>query len=135
MEAHRKYMGKSSLVIVERSFRGAVERQDFHAVWMSCVVDNLGRRTALLLKGNSVLYALNDQVRPEVAIGGVRLDTLPYYKETIRDLLNARVPVFVTENDCRDRRIDLDRLIEGVRPVSAVKLAEICGQYDHIWFW
>lgn len=135
METQRKYVGKTSLIIIERSFRGAVERQDFDAVWMSCVVDNLGRKTALLLKGNCVLYALDDQVRVSAAIGGIRLNTLPYYKGAIQALLKARVPVFVTENDCRDRRIAPDRLIPGIRRICAGELAEICGRYDHIWFW
>ncbi|NUS85232.1 MAG: hypothetical protein HOY75_21505 [Streptomyces sp.] len=124
------------LVMIERAYRGAVERQFADAL---SLVTELHRQsvggTDLALRGLAVSYALTTDYEPAVRIGGRTLDTLPDPRATVRDILAAGVAVLVEEPDLTALgRTAADRLLTGVRVVEAGGLAARWSSYEQVWF-
>ncbi|HKP94818.1 MAG TPA: DsrE family protein [Fibrobacteria bacterium] len=130
-----KARGKSSLAIIEKAFRGAVEEQYGHIVWLSRVVRKMGGRTSLLLKGDTVLFAVRGQPRQSLPIGEDVLEGLPHYETTLERMAAEGVPLFAFAPDLRRLGIAADRLMPGVAPVELDRLASLCGESDAVWFW
>ena len=63
------------------------KRQYANILWLSHILRRLRGDIDVLLRGNAVRYALNDQPRTRLAIGSREVDTLPHYETEIRNLL------------------------------------------------
>ncbi|MFP5393283.1 MAG: hypothetical protein ACLGI6_17315 [Gammaproteobacteria bacterium] len=127
--------GKSSLAILERAYRGSVEDQYGHIVWLSKVMHGMGAHTAVLLKGDTVFFAKRHQPAQQLCIGGQVLDGLSHYETTVRELIAAGVPVFAYRADCIRYQLCPDCLVEGVRLVDDAALVELVCAYDCVWYW
>jgi hypothetical protein len=110
----------ASLAIVERAYRGAVEKQFFDSL---CLAAELHRQLGgldLLLCGPAVSYALRAGPPPALRFGDRVVDTLSDPRATLRWLLAAGVRVWVCAPDLAALGLAGDgRLLDGVRPAPA----------------
>lgn len=127
--------GKSSLAIVERAFRGTIEEQYGHIVWLSRVVRKMGGQTSLLLKGDAVLFAVRGQRSQSLQIGHASIHGLPHYETTLEHMRGEGVPLFAYRPDLQRLGIEEHLLAAGVTPVGVTELAGMCGEFDAVWFW
>jgi hypothetical protein len=127
--------GKTSLAIVERAFRGTIEEQYGHIVWLSRIVRKMGGNTSLLLKGDAVLFAVSGQPRESLQIGNLIIGDLPHYESTLRAMREEGVPLFAFRPDLDRLGLDEGRLVTGVVPVGLQEWAGMCGGFDAIWYW
>lgn len=109
-----------SLAILERAYRGAVEKQFFDSL---CLAVELHRQLGgldLLLCGPAVSYALRAAPPPALRLGDRVLDTLSDPRADLRRLLAAGVRVWVREPDLAALGLaGGDRLLDGVRLAPA----------------
>ncbi len=131
MSGHRRVRSKSSLAIVERAYRGSVEEQYGHIVWLSRVMQTLGANTALLLKGDATLYARRDQPRVELSIGDVLVNDISHYESSVEQLLTRGVPVYAWEADL----LPDDVLVPGVQPMRQRDMPLLISRFDCVWYW
>lgn len=123
-----------TLAIVERAYRGAVEKQFFDSL---CLAAELHRRLGgldLLLRGPAVSYALRADPPPPLKLGDRVLDTLTDPRAGLRRLLNAGVRVWVAGADLAALGLaGGDRLLDGVVPAPA-GLAARWGDYRTVCY-
>jgi intracellular sulfur oxidation DsrE/DsrF family protein len=123
------------LAIAERAYRGTVEEQYANILWLSHVLRRLRGEIDVLLLGNAVRYALQDQPRTQLVIGSRLIDTLPHYETEVRTLLDAGVSVYVSAADCDRCGIDRDRLIPAVVAVNPPDVARLFAEHARVWHW
>ncbi|MFL6129409.1 MAG: hypothetical protein ACJ73E_10140 [Mycobacteriales bacterium] len=123
-----------SLAIVERAYRGAVEKQFFDSL---CLAVELHRQLGgldLLLRGPAVSYALRADPPPALRLGGRVLDTLSDPRADLRRLLDAGVRVWVSGPDLAALGLaGAGRLLAGVRPAPA-ELAARWPDYRTVFY-
>jgi len=124
-----------SLAIVERAFRGAIEEQYAHVLWLLHCLRKVPEEIDLMLRVPATLYACRNQLRNQIQIGRIALKTLPYYELAIESLLADGVKIYVVKDDCKNLQIETARLIRGVRTLDLHQLPQIFEEYDRIWYW
>lgn len=127
--------GKSSLAILERAYRGSVEDQYGHIVWLSKVMHGMGADTAVLLKGDTVFFATRHQPVQHLTIGGLCLDGLSHYASTVKELIASGVPVLAYGRDCARYGLGAECLVEGVQMIDDAELIKLVCRYDCVWYW
>lgn len=128
-------MGGGVLAIVERGYRGAVEKQYFDCL---CLATELHRQLGglhLLLRGTAVSYAVCAGPVPPLRLGGRLVATLPDPRGGLRRLLAAGVRVWVDTHDLAACGIaERAPLLEGVEPEPPEPLASRWGDYRLVVF-
>ncbi|MDT3399154.1 hypothetical protein RKE29_21315 [Streptomyces sp. B1866] len=126
------------LVMVERAYRGSVERQYADVL---ALVPQLHRQSGggvdLALRGLAASYALQPAGdEPPVRLGGRDLDTRTDPRALVRTALAAGVAVLV-EEPCLAAlgRSAAGRLLPGVRVLPGGALASSWPRYEEVWFW
>ena len=125
---------KSSLAILERAYRGSLEEQYGHIVWLSRVMKGMGADHALLLKGDTVMFARRDQPRISLAIGDTVVDDVSHYASGVQGLLGQKATVFVWWPDAERLHLNADALIEGVLPVCDRDMPALISRFDCVWY-
>ncbi|WP_027799215.1 DsrE family protein [Paraburkholderia dilworthii] len=131
----RKRRSKSSLAIIERAFRGSLEEQYGHIVWLSRVMHGMGAATALLLKGDTVMCARAGQPRVSLTVGDLHIAGISHYESTISDLLREGVPLYAWQADWLRLHLANAELIAGVALVGDADLPSLIQQFDCVWYW
>jgi hypothetical protein len=126
-------VSKRVLAVLERAYRGAVEEQYAHVLWLLWSLQRMGGRVAVLLRGNTTLYARRDQRWPELTIGGCAIPA-PGYESSLGGLLADGGAVYVLDDDLRRLRLGLDELSRGVEAVGAAELPALFSSYDTVWY-
>jgi sulfur transfer complex TusBCD TusB component (DsrH family) len=126
--------GKSSLAIVEKAFRGSLEEQYGHIVWLSEIMRAMGAEHNLLLRGDAVLFAVAGQSRLSLCLGDVMVTHLPHYESSVRALKAAGASIYAYQPDLKRLGI-MDRLIPEVKPVDDKDVAALCEVHQHVWYW
>lgn len=123
----------TSLAIVERAYRGAVEVAYFDALFLGIEIHRqLG--LDLLLRGEAVTYAV-DAPPPEPLLVGKRLlRTLDAPRADLLRLRDLGVGIRVEREDLEPLGLRADRLIDGVECVAAGESAARWPDYDRIFF-
>ncbi|MDJ0346543.1 hypothetical protein QMK19_33125 [Streptomyces sp. H10-C2] len=127
--------GYRVLGVIDRAYRGSVEVQFFDALYG--ILDfraQLGG-VALALRGAAVTLAVDeDAYLPVVEFGPLRLETLPDYRNSVRQLVAEGVPVMVDEPDLRALGFGPLDLVPGVDCLDTNELAARWSEYDGVWF-
>ncbi|MFT2015050.1 hypothetical protein ACMA1D_04255 [Streptomyces sp. 796.1] len=123
------------LGVIDRGYRGAVEVQFFDALYGILDFRQQLGGVALALRGAAVTVAIDEaDYKPVVEFGPVRIDTLPDYRSSVRQLIAEGVPVMVDEPDLKALGFTADDLIAGVQCLDTNELAARWDEYDGVWF-
>ncbi len=123
---------KTSLAIVERSYRGALEEQYGNIVWLSESLRSMRAEHNLLLCGSAVACAFDGQKRQNVKLGDITVSTVAHYPDAVRSLLEIGARIWVLKKDL-DQFEGTYNLIPGVE--LADSLYELVAAHDKAWFW
>lgn len=122
----------SSLAIVEKAFRGALEEQYGNIVWLSECMRAMKARHNLLLCGSAVATCFVQQQQQSLVIGDLHIKTLSHFGKSVSDLISQGGRVWVLASDL-DRFSSQYQLIQGVE--KAASMARLCLEHDKVWFW
>ncbi|MGW7272427.1 hypothetical protein ACWGH5_18100 [Streptomyces sp. NPDC054864] len=123
----------TSLAIVERAYRGAVEVSYFDALYLGIEIHRqLG--LDVLLRGEAVGYAVAAAPAPPIKIGGRVLETLDAPRDDLLRLRDQGAGIWVEEDGLAALGIGPERLIEGVRCVAPAELARHWPEYDRVFY-
>ncbi len=126
---------KSSLAIVERAYRGSLEEQYGHIVWLSQIMKAMGADTALLLKGDCVQFASQSQPHCALTIGDLQPIDLSHQAAAVAALLALRVPVYAWQPDITRLQLDPASLCDQVQSIGMQQMAALVARYDCLWYW
>jgi len=126
---------KSSLAVLERAYRGSLEDQYGHIVWLSRVMKGMGADHALLLKGDTVLFSRSGQPQLSLSLGDLLVDDLSHHGAGVEALLAQGAEVFVWAPDLERLRLEPGSLIAGVQPVRERELLGLLTRFDCVWYW
>ncbi|MCB5181526.1 hypothetical protein [Streptomyces antimicrobicus] len=121
------------LAIVERGYRGALEKQFFDELYLATELHRQLGGLDILLRGSAVSYAVDAGPVPALRIGGRTVDTLTDPRKGLRVLLDLGVRVWVEEPDIA--ALGSPRpLIQGVALTRPGEIAEQWGDYRLVFF-
>ncbi len=122
-----------TLIIVERSHRGAVEQQYAHVLWL---VRTLRRQApvALLLRGPAAVYALDAEAPPAPRIADRIWGVAADYREALLRLAEDGAEVLVAASSLDQLGLRGRPLVPGVYPVSEADIVARWTAYERIWF-
>lgn len=126
---------RSSLAILEHAYRGSLEEQYGHIVWLSRVMKRMGAPHALLLKGDAVLFARQGQSQVLLDIGGIPLTGISHLGSGVVALVDAQVPVYAWQPDLDRLGLTAADLVRGVTRINQGDMPSIVHQFDSIWYW
>lgn len=135
MSGRWKVKSKSSLTIIERAYRGSLEEQYGHIVWLSRLMKGMGADTSLLLKGDTAMFARRDQPRLTLTIGDTVVRDLSHHESGIEQLCQQGVPVYIWQPDAQRLHLPPEQWVDGVRPVGLADLPVLIHQHDCVWYW
>lgn len=123
------------LNIVESAYRGTVEEQDDTILWLSQIFKNSGADLAVLLRAGAVNYALKGQEASGLVFGTAKVQNSAKIDRDVAKLLESGVPVYVVEEDARERGLSDQNLIPGIKKISRKSIPELLDQHEKIWHW
>ncbi|MFF2651047.1 hypothetical protein [Streptomyces sp. NPDC058045] len=127
--------GYRVLGVIDRAYRGSVEAQFFDALYGILDFNAQLDGVALALRGAAVTVAVNEDVyQPALDFGPVRVDTLPDYRNSVRQLIAEGIPVMVDEPDLRALGFGPEDVVPGVECLDTNELAARWPEYDGVWF-
>ncbi|MER6407199.1 MULTISPECIES: DsrE family protein [Streptomyces] len=109
--------GRRTLAIVEKAYRGALEKQFFDALYLAVELHRQLGGLDVLLRGRAVTYGVRAEPVPALRIGSRTLDTLTDPRRDLRTLMDAGVRVHAEESALAAHGLAPDRLLDGVRAV------------------
>ena len=124
-----------ALQILRSAYRCTIEEQDDPAVWIAHAMKKAGAELGVLLTANAVCYATNGQDASGLSFGGVSQTQPPRLDHDLSALLAEGVPVWVIEEDCAERGVDLAGCVEGLRPIARAAVPGLFAEFDQIWQW
>ncbi len=124
-----------ALNIVSSAYRATSEEQDDTVVWFVHTLRNAGADVEILLRGNSVNYAVAEQRADPMALGAVVQKNPPRPAEDLARFMEQGGRVFAVSDDLAARGIDATELVAGVRLVGRAALAALYDRYDRVWAW
>lgn len=123
------------LNIVESAYRGTVEEQDDTILWLSQIFKNSGADLAVLLRASAVNYAVKGQEASGLAFGTAQVQNSPKIDRDVAKLMESGVPVYLVEEDAKERGLSDQNLISGIRKISLKSLPELLDQHEKVWHW
>ena len=123
------------LNIIEAAYRGTLEEQDDTIVWICHAMKGAGADLDVLLSGNAVNYAVKAQDASGLSFGGQDQTQPPQIAGDLAKLKGKGAKLYVVEDACSERGIELSELIEGLDFVPHSKLAKLFADYDQVWHW
>lgn len=127
-------MGKI-LNIVETAYRGTIEEQDDTILWLSHALKNSGADISVLLRSGAVNYALKGQDASGLAFGESKMAHPPEIDKDLEKMMQKGIPVYLVEEDAKERGLEAAELISGIQKVARKKIPELLDQYDQVWHW
>lgn len=127
--------GTRCLGIVERAYRGALEKQFFDELYLSVELHRQLGGLDLLLRGQAVGYAAAAATVPELRFGKRTVATLSDHRRDLATLLENGVRVLAEESSLAAYLPGgADRLVPGVVPVADGALAVRWPEYRLVFF-
>jgi len=127
-------MGKI-LNIVETAYRATLEEQDDTTLWLTGALKGAGADISILLRSNAVNYATKGQDASGLKIGDSPLAHPPAPDKDLTKLIGKGIPVFLVEEDAKERGLSDNELISGVEKIKRESIAELIDRYDQVWHW
>ncbi len=124
-----------ALQVIESAYRCTVEEQDDPVVWITHAMKGAGAELDVLLRGNSVNYAVKGQDASGLEFGDLPQTHPPQIERDIRQLTEKGVSVYVVQDDADDRGISETDFVEGLQTVGRPRIAELFSHYDQVWHW
>lgn len=131
----RRRMAKSSLAILERAFRGGLEEQYGHILWLSRIMKAMGAPTSVMLKGDAVCYALGAQKRQSIIVGDRRVSGISHHASGAMALIRDQVPLFVWAPDAERLGLQVGEFVDGVQLVDEADWPSLVIRHDCVWYW
>ncbi|AEM82830.1 hypothetical protein [Streptomyces violaceusniger] len=123
------------LAIVERAYRGAVEKQFADALYLALELHRQLGGIDILLRGQAVTYAARDAHVPPLRLGNRVIETLTDPRGDVLRLLDAGVRVYAEEPGLAAYGLDGEgRLLDRVRPMPADEAAARWSTYRMVCF-
>ena len=123
------------LNIVETAYRATIEEQDDTILWLTHALKNAGADITLLLRANAVNYAVKGQDASGLAFGEASMAHPPEIDKDVEKLAAKGVPVYLVEEDAKERGLSDADLISGVKKISRRDLPELIEQHPQVWHW
>ncbi len=123
------------LNIVETAYRATIEEQDDTVLWLTHMLKNAGADISVLLRANAVNYAVKGQDASGLAFGESKMTHPPEIDKDVEKMIQKGVPLYVVEEDTKDRGLSDEELISGIKKVSRTQLPELIDQHDQVWHW
>ena len=123
------------LNIVETAYRATIEEQDDTVLWLSHMLKNAGADISILLRANAVNYAVKGQDASGLSFGRTAMAHPPEIDKDVEAMIQKGVPVYVVEEDAKERGLAEGDLISGIKKVSRQGLPELLDQHDKVWHW
>ncbi len=123
------------LSIVETAYRATIEEQDDTILWLSHMLRNGGADISVLLRANAVNYAVKGQDASGLVFGEKKMMHPPEIDKDLQKMIEKGVPLYVVDEDVKDRGLSDSELIDGIKKVNRETLPELIDQHDHVWHW
>jgi hypothetical protein len=117
------------LVMPRNAYRATIEEQDDPALWFAHAMKKAGAHVAVLLRGDTVNYAVRGQDARGLAFGRRAVKGSDIARD-VSALVEADVSVHAVAEDLTERGVASGSLIAGVKLVSQAKLAELVAGFD-----
>ena len=124
-----------TLQVIETAYRATVEEQDDTIIWLTQAMKGAGGEFGLLLTGNAVCYAVQEQEPPALALGAWRQSHPANLGADVAALAARGVPVQAVEEDLEDRGLLDARLLDSLTVVPRARLPQLFDEYPRIWKW
>ena len=120
-----------NLVMIERAYRGGVEQQYAHVLWLA---HGLHRQQplAVLLRGPATAYALAGIASEPVEVAGERWGAAPDYHAAIGRLHADGARVYVSTTSLSDLGA-IGPLLPGITPLSDDEIVKLIAECDRWW--
>lgn len=128
-------MALKILSIVESAYRATLEEQDDPILWINTAIKGAGGDVTVLLRGNSVNYAVKGQDASGLAFGDKKQTQPPKLDADVTRLVSKGVDVYVVEDDVGELGLERTDLVDGLKTVSRSGVAQLFGEFDQIWYW
>lgn len=123
------------LNIVETAYRATIEEQDDTVLWLSHMLKNAGADISILLRANAINYAVKGQDASGLAFGETKMTHPPEIDKDVEKMIEKGVPVYLVEEDARERGLSDMDFISGIKKVRREELPAIIDQHDQVWHW
>jgi hypothetical protein len=132
----QEHPGGRVLAIVERGYRGALEKQFFDELYLATELHRQLGGLDILLRGQAVTYAIDAPPVPPLRIGNRTVDTLSDPRKGLRTLLDAGVGVWAEEPGLAalGGSGSPDRLLAGIRVAAEGETAARWTEYRMVCF-
>lgn len=124
-----------ALNVVSSAYRATSEEQDDTVVWFVHALRNSGAEVELMLRGNSVNYAVRSQEPVPITLGASVQSNPPKPADDLSRYISQGGRVFVIAEDLAARGIEPGELIDGVQLVGRTTLPGLFERYDRVWSW
>jgi len=128
-------MALKILSIVESAYRGTLEEQDDPILWVNTAIKGAGGDVSVLLRGNSVNYAVKGQDASGLSFGNKKQTKPPTLDADVTRLVSKGVAVHVVEDDVGELGLERTDLVDGLKTVSRSGVATLFGKFDQVWYW
>lgn len=98
--------GNAVLAIVERAYKGAVEKQYFDSLYLAAELHRQLGGLDILLRGAAATYAVPAADTGALVLGGRAIDTLPDPRADLATLLDGGAAVFVERRGLSQHGLD-----------------------------
>jgi sulfur transfer complex TusBCD TusB component (DsrH family) len=123
------------LNVVETAYRATIEEQDDTILWLSHMLKNAGADISIVLRANAVNYAVKGQDASGLSFGEAKMAHPPEIDKDVEKMIDKGLPVYVVDEDAKDRGLSDGELIGGVKKVKRQDLPELIDQHDQVWHW
>jgi hypothetical protein len=128
-------MAKRILQVVESAYRGTLEEQDDTVIWLTHAMRGAGAQLTVLLRGNAVNYAVKGQDASGLAFGEKRQTQPPKLDDDLAKLASKGVPVYLVEEDAKERGILPGDRLATVEAVRRDSVAKLFAAHDLVCHW
>lgn len=122
------------LSIIDSAYRATIEEQDDTAVWFSHAMKNGGADVSILLRGDAVNYAVENQDAKGLRFGA-RAVKGPNLARDIKAVVEKKIPLYVVGDDLAQRGIPASQLIAGIEQIPRAGVARLIQAHDRILSW